>query len=211
MPPPLESENIGKTFNPLDYVVDIKGNRWSENLASEVETVEELELIASAQRKLMREAANIATNMQVNYIQVQTLLAAKLMENSDVKTPADLMDLRTEAATSPVLDGDGEEPPEDDGGNGKQSTQTGMSAVDLEDSDVEETSRGKSPQNKRPRSGSPPAAASGANRPQLLSPRSEEKGGKPADAKDARKISDERKGRQYRYRGSGYLCARMYS
>ena len=92
MPPPVESENIGKTFNPLDYVVDIKGNRWSENLASEVETVEELELIASAQRKLMREAANIATNMQVNYIQVQTLLAARLTENRDVKTPADLLD-----------------------------------------------------------------------------------------------------------------------
>ena len=77
MPPPLASADLGKTFNPLNYVVDVKGNRWSENLAAEVETVEELEQIASAQRKLMREAANIATNMQVNYIQVQTLLAAR--------------------------------------------------------------------------------------------------------------------------------------
>ena len=57
MTPPPGLAGCRKT---LDYVVDIKGNQWSENLAAEVETVEELEQIASAQRKLMR----------VNYIQV---------------------------------------------------------------------------------------------------------------------------------------------
>ena len=106
MPPPLASANLGKTLN---YVVDIKGNRWSENLAVEVETVEELEQIASAQRKLMREAANIATNMRVNYIQVQTLLASKIAENRELKTPFDLLDLQTDVEGSPSPRGEEED------------------------------------------------------------------------------------------------------
>ena len=136
---------------------------------SEVETIEELEQIASAQRELMREAANIAIDMQVNYVQMQTWLA----ENRELKTPGDLLDLQTDAATSPALQGDREEPPEDDNqldevvkGAGKQSAPTG---------------RGKSPL----------AAASGENRPQVPSPRVEEKGGKPENVKGAGKTSDE--------------------
>ena len=65
---PLESENVEETFNPLDYVVDAKGNRWSGNPVSEVETVEGV-----------CEAASIVTHTQVNYIQVQTPLAARSM------------------------------------------------------------------------------------------------------------------------------------
>ena len=66
MTPPPGLATCRKT---LDYVVDIKGNQWSVNLAAEVQTVEELRHIASVQRKLMQETANIATNMQENYIQ----------------------------------------------------------------------------------------------------------------------------------------------
>ena len=73
--------NPWKTFDPLEYVVDVKGNQRSENLVGEVETIEELEQIAAAQRKLKREAARIATNMQVNYMQVQTLLASRRAGN----------------------------------------------------------------------------------------------------------------------------------
>ena len=158
MPPPLASEGVWKTFNPRFYVADIRGNRWSsESLASKVETIEELEQVASAQCKLMREAAGIATSMQANYNRVQTLLAARLLENRDVKTPADLPGLQTDTATSPVLRGDSEEPPEEDSqtawGEGKQSAQTGVSAADYKSSDLGETSRGKSPHNMWPRRG----------------------------------------------------------
>ena len=187
-PPQVTSRSVEKTFNPYKCVVDIKGNRYSENLASDVENIEELEQIASAQRRLMREAATIATNMQINYIQVQTLLASKIAENHESKTPTDLLDLQTDVATSPALGGDGEKPSADDDqhnetvrGSGKQPARTCMSAVDLESSDVEETGRGESPHNKRPRSGSPPASVE--NRLPSPSPRREEKGGKPADAK----------------------------
>ena len=78
---PLTSENVWKTFDPLDYVVNLRGYRWSENLMADVKTIDELEQIASVQRELMHKAAYIATNMQVNYIQVQTLLASKTTEN----------------------------------------------------------------------------------------------------------------------------------
>ena len=168
MPTPLASANLGKTLN---YVVDIKGNRWSENIAAEVETVEELEQIASAQRKLMREAANVATNMQVNYIQVQTLLASKLAENRDSKAPFDLLDLQTDVERSSALRDDSEEPTDDEGkGAGKPSASAGVRMVDLKESDVGKPVAGK--------------------------PRGEEKGGKPADAKGKGpgKTSDEGEG-----------------
>ena len=116
-----------------------------------METIEELEQVASAQCKLMREAAGIATSMQANYIRVQTLLAARLLENRDVKTPADLPGLQTDTATSPVLRGDSEEPPEEDSqtawGEGRQSARTGVSEMDHESSNVGEISRRKSPHN----------------------------------------------------------------
>ena len=162
----MASRSVEQTFNPYKYVVDIKGNRYSENLASEIEHIEELEQIASAQRRLMREAATVATNMQINYIQVQTLLASKIAENRELETPTDLLDLQIDAATSPALGGDGEKP--------------------SADSDAEETGREESPHNKRTRSGSPPASV--ANRLQSPSPRREEKGAKPADAKRVGKI-----------------------
>ena len=51
-------------------------------------------------------------------------------------------------------------------------------------------------------------AASGENCPLLPSLQGEVKGGKSADAKDAGKTREVGKGRQYRYRGGGYLwCA----
>ena len=81
-PPP----GLARYRKTLDYVVDIKGNQRSVNLAAEVQTIEELRHIASVQRKLMQEIANIATDMQENYIQVQTLLAMKLAETRDLKT-----------------------------------------------------------------------------------------------------------------------------
>ena len=148
----IASEGVGETFNPFYYVVDVKGNRWwSEDLALKVEAIEELEQVASAQCKLMREAAGIATSMQANYNRVQTLLAARLLENRDVKTPADLPGLQTDTATSPVLRGDSEEPPEEDSqtawGEGKQSAQTGVSATDHKSSNVGKISRRKSPHN----------------------------------------------------------------
>ena len=85
MPAPLNLESFEKTLDPLRYVVDIQGNQWSENLVTEVQTIEEFEQIATAQRKLMREAAKTAIDMQVNYIQVQTLLASKRAENRNVQ------------------------------------------------------------------------------------------------------------------------------
>ena len=73
-------QSARKTFDPLNYVVDVEGNRWSENVAFDAETIEELEEVASAQRKLMREAAYIAVDMRANYTQVETLLAARTAE-----------------------------------------------------------------------------------------------------------------------------------
>ena len=156
MSPPMASEGVWKTFNPLFYVVDIRGNWWSsENPTSKVETTEELEQVALAQRKLMREVTNIATSMQANYIQVQTLLAARRLKNRGVKAPASPPGLQTDTATSPVLRGDGEELPEDDSkidwGEGKHSVQTGAIAVDHESSDVGEIGRGRSSHNVWPR------------------------------------------------------------
>ena len=51
MPPPASSR---KTFNPHDYVVDLAGNRVAVNSITDVANIEDLEEIASAQRKLMR-------------------------------------------------------------------------------------------------------------------------------------------------------------
>ena len=120
----IASESVGEIFNPFYYVVDVKGNWWwSEDLESKVKTIEELEQVASAQRKLMREVASIAASMQANYIRVQTLLAERLLEDRDMKAPADLPGLQTDIVTSHVLRGDNEE---------KQSVQTGANAADHE-------------------------------------------------------------------------------
>ena len=47
MPQSMVTANDEQTFEPLEYVVDIKGNRYSENLKLEEENVEELELGAA--------------------------------------------------------------------------------------------------------------------------------------------------------------------
>ena len=150
MPPSITLEGVGETFNPLFCAVEIKGNRWwSGSLALKMETIEVFEQVASAQRKLMLEAANIAINMQINHIQVQTLLAARLLDAREVKTSADLPDLQIDTATLPVVQGSGEQPPENDNhtdwSEGEQAVQTGVRVVDHESNVLEKTSGGKLP------------------------------------------------------------------
>ena len=102
MPLPINIANPWKTFDPLEYVVDVKGNQRSENLVGEVETIEELEQIAAAQRKLKREAARIATNMQVNYMQVQTLLASRRAGNRVPQGEPAILSSGTAAPSKPL-------------------------------------------------------------------------------------------------------------
>ena len=137
MSPPLEAENVEETFNPLDYVVDAKGNRWSGNPVLKLETIEGFKQVTLAQCKLMHEAVNIAINTRTNHVQVQTLLAARLLDAREVKTSADLPDLQIDTAMLPMVQSSGELPAENnnqtDWSEGEQAVQTGMRVADARD------------------------------------------------------------------------------
>ena len=97
-------ENARQIFDPNDYVVDFKGNRWMKNHPAEVENIEELRKIAAAQRGLILEAKNILANMEENYVQVQAFIALKLgVGYGMVNVRADLDDLQTHGTPSESL------------------------------------------------------------------------------------------------------------
>ena len=62
---PMIMVNFEKIFDPLYYVVDVEGSRYSENLGLEVKTIEELEQVVSVQCRRMGETVSIAVIMQV--------------------------------------------------------------------------------------------------------------------------------------------------
>ena len=83
----MASGSTTRSFDPVAYVVNLRGKPPSDVLRPEVETIEHLHQIAYVQCEMLRKAALIVTDMQVNYLKIESLISAKAVGTQVVSTP----------------------------------------------------------------------------------------------------------------------------
>ena len=76
-----------RSFDPVVYVVNPKGKSPPDVFGPEVENVEHLRQIAYVQCEMLRKAALIVTDMQANYLKIESLISAKTVGTQVVSTP----------------------------------------------------------------------------------------------------------------------------